>query len=243
MTKSGATVEEREADLGGRIIRYRLYRSGRRTLEIAVLADGVVEVRAPRAVRAEQIEARLLARAGWIHRRVQDREGRQMVTLPRLYVHGETHRYLGRQYRLAVSRGECARVCLQHGRIHVEVPRPNDRDEVRKVVTRWLQQRARTVIPERLGRLAGLPVFRDLRPAAVQVRTMQSRWGSCSPSGRLLFHVGLVALPISSIDYVIAHELCHLRAPRHDSRFERLLSRVMPDWRERHRRLSGFEAS
>jgi predicted metal-dependent hydrolase len=72
---------------------------------------------------------------------------------------------------------------------------------------------------------------------------MQSRWGSCSPSGRLLFHVGLVALPISSIDYVIAHELCHLRAPRHDSRFERLLSRVMPDWRERHRRLSGFEAS
>jgi predicted metal-dependent hydrolase len=81
------------------------------------------------------------------------------------------------------------------------------------------------------------PAFAGLRAARVCVRMMEARWGSCAPSGRIWLNSRLVMLPTSLIDYVIAHELCHLRAPKHDEQFIRLLSRVMPDWRTRHGRL------
>ena len=68
---------------------------------------------------------------------------------------------------------------------------------------------------------------------------MKTRWGSCTASGRLLLNSQLIVLPTSSIDYVIAHELCHLREAKHGPRFERLLARVMPDWRVRHERLAA----
>jgi predicted metal-dependent hydrolase len=70
------------------------------------------------------------------------------------------------------------------------------------------------------------------------VRAMKTRWGSCSASGRLLLNSQLIELPSSAIDYVIAHELCHLRVAKHGARFDRLLARLMPDWRDRQETLS-----
>jgi len=232
--------EQRELAIGGRSLGYRLYRSGRRTLEIAVLSGGAVEVRAPKEVSIAKIEARISARAGWLYRKMEDRLPRFMEEGPRCWQSGECVRYLGRQYRLQVKAGAEPSVRAVAGRLCVVVAKPRDKAMVEQSVSRWFRERAQRVIPERVARMLELPAAKGLVPSAVSVRSMKNRWGSCSAAGRLLFHAGVVALPTSLVDYVIAHELCHLRERRHDARFERLLARLMPDWRERHRRLAGW---
>lgn len=232
-----AGVEERELVLGTERIAYRLHRSSRRTLEITVAAGGIVEVRAPAGPPIERIEQRLRARSAWIRRKVAVRQPAE-CELPRRFVSGETHRYLGRQYRLMVTVGERSHVRAHSGRLHVEVRDPHDHALVRRVVADWFSQRARTVIPQRVAQLTSQPAFTGLQPTGVAVRAMKTRWGSCSASGRLLLNSQLIALPTSAIDYVIAHELCHLRVAKHGPRFDRVIARVMPDWRERHERLS-----
>ncbi len=237
-----ATAEARELVVRGERIPYRLYRSGRRTLEITVAAGGLVEVRAPTAPTIERIEQRLLARSAWIRRKVADRET-TYGELPRRFVSGASHRYLGRQYRLMVQRGDVAKATMASGRLRVELPDPHDERRVRTVVETWTRRRAGVVLRERAAALIDTPEFLGLRPTAVMVRRMGTRWGSCSPSRRLLLNAHLIDLPTMLIDYVIAHELCHLRVARHGHRFDRLLGRVMPDWRARHEKLQTFDVS
>ncbi len=227
-----AAAEERELVLGTERIAYRLHRSRRRTLEITVARGGVVEVRAPDGPPIERIEHRLRARSAWIRRKLAASPPAE-CDLPRRFQSGESYRYLGRQYRLKVIAGVRPHVRVHGGRLHVEVRDPSDTTQVQRALVAWFQQRARMVIPQRVAQLASLAAFAELRPTGVSVRAMKTRWGSCSASGRLLLNSQLIELPTSAIDYVIAHELCHLRVPKHGARFERLLSRLMPDWRER----------
>lgn len=238
IARPAAPFECRELVIGGERIPYRLVRSARRTLEITVAAGGVVEVRAPAGPAVERIEQRLRARSGWIRAKVADRGSRPSSELPRRYESGESHRYLGRQYRLRVVPGR-GRPRIDGARIVVEVPMPGDRDAVRRRLERWLRERAREVLPARAAALVAHPALRGSKPSRVVLRTMRTRWGSCSTRGSVLLNTLLIRLPSSLIDYVIAHELCHLREPRHGARFERLLVRVMPDWRDRQARLAS----
>lgn len=232
-----AATEERELVLGTERIAYRLHRSHRRTLEISVARGGVVEVRAPDGPPIERIEHRLRARSAWIRRKRAASQPAECDP-PRRFQSGESHRYLGRQYRLKVTAGVRPHVRVHGGRLCVEVRDPGDAGQVRRAVVAWFRQRARTVIPQRVAHLTSLAAFADLQPTGVSVRAMKTRWGSCSPSGRLVLNSQLIELPTSAIDYVIAHELCHLRVPDHGARFDRLLARLMPDWRDRQEVLS-----
>ncbi len=228
-----------EVRIGGEPSPFRLHRTGRRTLEIAVTAAGEIEVRAPRNLPLPFIESRLRAKAAWIGRKQRERSLEERGQEPvRRYRAGASHRYLGRQYRLELETASPPRVRVHGGRLRIGVPDPGDEAVVKLALDRWMRVRARCVLTERVATLTARPEFEGLRPTAVRVQAMRHRWGSCSGSGRLLLNPELVALPLSLIDYVIAHELCHLRVRRHDLRFERLLARVMPDWRTRHRRLA-----
>ena len=95
------------------------------------------------------------------------------------------------------------------------------------------------------GLEASLVRFPDpeaFRPKGLIVRRMEKRWGSLSPSGRLLLNRRLIEAPVDTIDYVIAHELCHMAEPHHAAAFYRLLDRVMPDWAGRKGRLEEWMA-
>jgi predicted metal-dependent hydrolase len=230
-------VEERALLLGTERIPYLLRRSNRRTLEIMVACGGVLEVRAPDGPPVERIEERLRARSVWIRRKLAASPPAECDP-PRRFVSGESHRYLGRQYRLKVVQGGRSCVRVHGGRLHIEVLDPGDAGLVRRALAAWFRQRACTLLPQRVAQLTSSAAFADLKPTGVGVRAMKTRWGSCSATGRLLLNSRLIALPTSAIDYVIAHELCHLRVAEHGARFERLLSRLMPDWRVRQEVLS-----
>jgi hypothetical protein len=223
-------------EYGSESIRYEVrFLPSRRTLGIEVHPDQRVLVRAPADCPREVIAERVRKRAAWISRQIAEFQRYRPRTPPRKYVGGETHLYLGRQYRLKVRCGEAAAVVLSRGQLLVSLPGPASPAHVQAILRRWYFDRARSVfnaiLEQCLPRLNGAP-----RPH-LSVRTMQSRWGSLSPAGRMTLNVNLVRAPRACIEYVVTHELCHWRHRDHDAEFFRLITKIMPDWERRKQRL------
>ena len=231
-------MSEHRIQYGETTIEYDLTYAPRKTLAIHVYPDLRVSVVAPEATAMEAIEARVRKRASWILRQQRELDLYLPHTPPRQYVSGETHRYLGRQYRLKIVTSDQERVKLERGYLYVFTPMKADREHVQALVEAWYRKQAQRVFTERLEAL--LPRFERLTlpsPRLV-IRQMKSRWGSCTEGGTISLNLKLMQVPKKSIDYVIVHELCHLVEHNHSRRFYQLLDRVMPDWRERRRQLN-----
>jgi hypothetical protein len=119
-------------------------------------------------------------------------------------------------------------------------------EQLHRTLARWYHHRAPEVFAHRLQVVRRDPRIAGLGdPGALKVRRMRRRWGSCFIDGRINLNTELLGEPVALIDYVIIHELCHLREHNHSPRFYRLMDEMLPDWRERRRRLhqsttSGF---
>ena len=160
--------------------------------------------------------------------------------LPREYVSGESLLYLGRRYRLKVvaTPDSTRSVRLRGSYIEVVVGRRSPA-LVRAALIDWYRLRAKAVLSAQLEKLAA-----SLRwvqtPPPVRFQTMKVQWGSCSPAGRLTLNPHLVKAPRECIDYVLLHELCHLKEHNHGKRFYRLLDTHMPRWQTRKSRLDNL---
>lgn len=224
-------------------IEYEVVRRQRKTLEIAVEPDSSVVVAAPEDARFDEIEAKLRKRAAWVIR--QQRYFIQFLprTPERQYLAGETHLYLGRQYRLKIIHHIQQNVKLIRGHIVVQSHAPQRSELTRELVNAWYRERAHLKFSERIELcLALFPDPEAHRPKGLIVRQIQQRWGSMSPAGRLLLNRRLVQAPIDAIDYVITHELCHISEPHHGAAFFDLLNKIMPDWERRKQRLERVMA-
>jgi predicted metal-dependent hydrolase len=224
----------RTATYGSTVIEYSLAFSGRRSLAISVLPDGAVAVTAPEDADPTEVDERVKRRARWILRQQRRFAEFRPRTPPRCFVGGETHRYLGRQYRLKVERADADRVALRAGRLVVATRFPEDHAWTRTLVRRWMRTRAHCVLQERFCAIVGpLATSMGIKPPPLRICPMQKRWGSHASSGRVLLNDALIAARRDCIDYVIVHELCHVVEPNHSPRFLRLLRRFMPDWERR----------
>lgn len=230
-------AEPRIIDAGGQPLAFQLRRSSRRTMSISVEPDQRVVVTAPVATPEEKVAAVVRQRAQWIRRQQRAFEDMPPPVPARRWVAGETHRYLGRQYRLKLVPGATPSVRLSGAFFVVIVPELGDATAVRTLMDRWYRKRAKVVLPERLDRLRNSTSWLKLRETPpLTVRTMRQRWGSATPTGRLYFSIDLIKTPLGCVDYVVAHEFVHLKIPHHGPTFWRLLGRIVPDWeRWRHR--------
>lgn len=229
---------------GDEIICYQVVeRPLRRTLGIEVHPDGRVLVLAPSGCSDATIEEKLRLRAGWVSRQLETFSRYERHTAPRQYLSGESHRYLGRQYRLRVKANDPEarqeQVKLTRGEMWVVGPGNLPPLKVKALLRRWYLGRAHDVFDAVLT--DAFDTFQRLgheKPRIV-VREMRSRWGSLSPNGQMTLNSRLVKAPRPCVEYVIVHELCHLVHHRHDADFFRLLSRLMPDWMRRKQRLEN----
>lgn len=230
--------------LGGERIAFRLRRSNRRTLAITVQPDLGVLVTAPKQAAMANVLGRVRKRAEWIRR--QQRFFREFLpqTPPRRYVSGETHRYLGRQYRLKVVEAGESSVKLVGRFIWVHAPKKNDTARVRRLVEAWYLAHAKERFARSFTESSARLGTRLATPARMRLRRMPKRWGSWTRRGVIYLNPELVKAPGSCVDYVVTHELCHLAYGHHGPTFYALLSRAMPDWEQRKRRLEreGAEA-
>ncbi|TCL62522.1 SprT family zinc-dependent metalloprotease [Rhizobium sp. BK251] len=224
-------------DLGGQIIPYALKRSSRKTLSITVFPDGGVLAVAPVSSDLEAIEQRLRRRGRWILRTRREFEQFRPITPPRKYVPGETHRYLGRQFRLLVEQSLRSSVTIEGDRIAIRYPGTRSADKTEQLLKAWFQRQARQILSERLTSL--LRVFPEIGDEPrLTVRKLTKRWGSMSNDGtHMLLNTRLIEAPSDCIDYVIIHELCHVQESNHGPAFFELLEQKLPDWERRKSRL------
>lgn len=226
-------------------IAYTVVRSKRRkrTIEIRVDPQRGVLVAVPRRTPAAEVAELVRRRAGWILRRASELAHRPE---PKQLLSGESLPYLGGQVSLLVEPGEAKHVSVNFDGpgITVFVPGNLDGDERRLAVAAGLERWYRGRAAEDLGARVALwwPVVGS-EPRDVLVCDQRRRWGSCSADGMLRFNWRLVQLDPVLIDYVVVHELAHLRVRDHSARFWAEVGRVQPDFalrRQRLRRASGM---
>jgi hypothetical protein len=146
------------------------------------------------------------------------------------YVSGESFPYLGRNYRLKVERGNFAPVRLLSGRLLVVLPQGVEQPHmVRNALVRWYKRLAAQKLQEKVKRFA--PML-GVEPVGVSIKTFKSRWGSCSAKGRIDFNWKIMMAPNRIVDYVVVHELSHLKQYDHSPKFWKEVERVMPDYAE-----------
>jgi predicted metal-dependent hydrolase len=245
MSEEHSQVEGGSIRYGSHQIDFTVVRRNRTTVEIAVEPDATVTIAAPIGASVEVIDQVVRKRAAWVLRQQRDFQQFTPRIPERRYVAGETHRYLGRRYRLKVtiagSAGESVK--MSRGFIVVCSSDPSQPEHTRELVNQWYLGRARGKFSERLE--VNLIRFADPeapRPNSLVVQELRRRWGSMSPGGRLLLNRRLVEASTESIDYVITHELCHRLYANHSNDFWRLLEVMMPDWRRRKQNLERFMA-
>ncbi len=222
---------------GEQTISYELSFEPRKDLAITVHPDLRVTVRAPDTKPTAKINQRVQAKRAWIARQLRDFEQYLPLPTPRRFVSGETHWYLGRQYRLRLIAGPPSVRCSA-GRLIVSVPNPAATSSVKRTLDAWYDRRAHAVFGERLVEVQGtLRRLARVTPR-LKVQRMLRRWGSCTPRGTVTLNTELVRAPKACVDYVILHELCHLLVPTHSPAFFCLLASYMPDWESRRKRLN-----
>lgn len=217
----------------------------KRKITVSVDEKGSVRVAAPRGVDLEDVRDAVRKRARWISTKVRGFKSQTADLIPRSYVSGETHLYLGKQYLLKVQHDPKATpgVKLIRGQL-VTTVRTKDKDEPRRQLLEWYRTHALETFTRRVTELSKeIPWLRAKEPPPVRLLAMKKQWGSCSPSGRVLLNPALVKAPRECIDYVILHELCHLKEHNHSPQFYRLLSSVLPGWEQKKQRLDRLAAN
>lgn len=218
-------------------LEYALIRSSRRTLAVRILPSGQVEVRAPRRCPLRDIERFLLDKQDWIRQkqetvllRLQEAEASRPAPGGTLPLHGK-------EYPIVTGS------CFGFDGEHFTLP-PGGWPDARPMLIAWYREQAGKILRERLAGYADkIGVF----PVSVRVSAAVRRWGSCSGRGRLNFSWMLAAAPPEAADYVLVHELCHLKEHNHSPAFWRLVEDALPDYRQRlallrqtERRLAGL---
>jgi hypothetical protein len=204
---------------------------------VTVEPDLTVRANAPQTANTEEVTARLEERAAWIVRQRAYFEQFRPERAAQRFVSGASFWYLGRQYRLKTIQGRGPAKLVG---AYLQVPVADEVACARKV-KEWYRERAQAQFTYRLGvcHAAAKAVLKIELPP-LTVKKMVRRWGSCTATGRVILNSDLVRVPVHCIDYVIVHELCHVRVHGHDKAFYRLLSACMPDWERRKARLETF---
>jgi predicted metal-dependent hydrolase len=226
---------------GGREIPFCVKQEHRSKLTINVYPEMRVEVIAPLSKSLDTILARVDRRGQWIMKQWRYFEQFQPRQPARQFVSGETHLYLGRQYRLKVVKGTGSSVKLVGRYFRVTHPKPTDSTSVSAILQDWYFRHASALFETRVKHwISECPALTLPQKPRVSVRKMARRWGSCTKKGTVTLNIDLAKVPLAYIDYVIVHELCHLKIHNHSTAFYRLLARCMPDWEKRKQRLDKF---
>jgi predicted metal-dependent hydrolase len=215
-------------------------------VSIAVEPTGEVVVTAPTNTTIARLEGLVRKKATWILERRRQRDELAPLPTAREFVSGESFRYLGRQYRLKVEPVGVADpddpVRLLGGYLRVEVPRrlPIPDLRVREALVAWYRAKAAAYLPGKLATWAarvGVPVPRLL------VTEPPKRWGSASKTGVVRINWRAIQAPPALVEYVVAHELVHLRHDDHSRAFWTALGRILPDYESRKDRLRALGPS
>jgi predicted metal-dependent hydrolase len=205
-------------------IDYELKKSSRKTTSIYIERDSTIKVLAPEPYDIAKIEEILETRRSWIYRNLAEREDLNRTRVQREFVNGEGFPYLGSTYRLQIVDDASQELSLKNGTFLLK------RSELSSARDRFIdfyKFKARSRLPRHVEQYAKQM---GLEPTGVRVQELKNRWASCSTDGMLNFHWRCMMAPLSALNYIVVHELVHLKHPNHTPEFWYEVEKVLPDY-------------
>lgn len=230
---------EHSIQFGSKTIDYNLQFSDRKSLGITVTPDLDVFVKAPYGADENKIQQIVLKRASWILKQQSFFLAYFPKQEPKKYISGETHLYLGRQYRLKVLKGSADSVKLVGRFIRVTC---REKGQAKDLLDKWYHEHAVIKYTEYCaGWIERFSKYK-IKPKEILIKPMPKRWGSCTAKGRIILNAELIKAPKGCIEYVIVHELCHFFHFGHGAKFMALQEAMLPQWRTWKERLERLLA-
>jgi len=214
---------------GSKSIEYKLSFASRKSLGIKVLPDGLVKVIAPTDTCITEINKKVKSKAGWILKQQAFFCSFKPNTPERKYVNGETHLYLGRQYKLQIIEDTINEIKIYRGTMIMKTKKTNP-IYLEKKLNEWYKEKAIIYFDELLDSSLGKFKKFKIEKPVLEIRLMKKRWGSCTKSGKIILNTELIKAPKGSIEYVVVHELCHLIHHNHNKDFYDLQNKLSPNW-------------
>ena len=214
-------------------IQYRLLPgTERRTTDIVIERDGVITVRPPRHMAPEQVDATVLSKRMWIYRNLAEWRDLNASSVVREWVNGETFLYLGSSYQLKLVAEQDEPLKLKDGRflLRRSLVESAGATGAREAFENFYAAKGLERLQRRVAHFAPRV---GVTPGAVLVKDIGFRWGACQPGGNLHFHWKCLMAPLTVLDYIVVHELCHLHQRDHTDAFWNEVDKVLPDYRER----------
>ena len=231
-----------EISYGDQTFRYQINVDEKRSTRVAIHVDpdGSVVVDAPPGFDDATIHRAVQKRARWVANNVVAAKARFAHVTPREYVSGEQVMYLGRRYVLKVVRtsDHPKSVKLIGSRLLVQT-KSGDPEDVKGRLRAWYRVKARNYFMMKISEFTGLLPWVDREPA-MKLVAMTKQWGSCSPGGQIILNPKLIKAPRQCIEYVIIHELAHLKYHDHGTDFWTLVSAHVPGWKQHKKQLDAL---
>ena len=220
---------------------YKIKFSHRRSIGILVTPDEGVIVRAPYRTPQHIIEKFVTSKSDWINKHLVNYSGMIRLNLARID-DGSPVMYRGAGYRIKLCVSEKNSVCLLENEIVIYSKKSGDMAAARIILENWFKRMAAEQIEPMVDDILKSFSRYGFQPSGISIRAMRRRWGSCSSKGRITINSELIKLESRYLEYVILHELCHLRHHNHSQEYYNLLSEVCPNWKEIRKNLRNYIA-
>lgn len=218
--KPTRTLYQNQIRLQERIISYKIICSSRaKYLRLQINGNNGLEVILPRRYKHEKVEDFILQKKDWILKHLKEKQ------TARYYFLGEEISILI-NYDLFLKKPQ---INYLHKKLTVNIPSGYNSFSQDNIYNIWLKHKAKVYLP---GRVKELSDRTGLNYKRITIRSQKTRWGSCSTSGRLSFNYRLMRFRNEIIDYVIIHELCHLKEMNHSKKFWKIVEMICPDFKK-----------
>jgi predicted metal-dependent hydrolase len=221
-------------------IELKVIYSRRRTLGISVLPDSSVIVRVPYLTSFKTINRIVKQKSDWIIKHRDNYKGKEQKNINRSYINGEIHLFRGNESVLKIGKSGKPLIRFYDGTIEAWLDKTDDPQAIKRLLYKGYKNEALNVFPEILERAIEQHQSQMFKPSGLIIRSMKRRWGSCSDKGIITLSTELIKLPDLFIEYVVLHELCHLKHHNHGTEYYKLLSELFPQWRSVRKEMKRF---
>ncbi len=209
-----------------RDIEFELKKSARKTTSIYIERDGTISVLAPEPYDMSMIEQILESKRSWIYRNLAEWEDLNRTRVEREFVNGEGFPYLGSTYRLLIVDKTTHDLSLKNG---IFILKRSTLSNARLMFVEFYKEKAKTRIPKQVEKYSK---EMGLKPSGFRVQELKNRWASCSTDGTLNFHWRCMMAPLTALEYIVVHELAHLKHPNHTAEFWNTVEKILPDYQK-----------
>lgn len=219
---------------------YKTIFTKRKTISIILSPTGKITIRAPYGTPKKTIEDLLNKKAGWIQKHLARYADYQRLAPDGAYSNGEPLLFLGKEYFLKLSESDNNYIHLSGTNIEAGIKPPIEDNKVRMILDKWYLFQADKIVRSKTLDIIALHQEYGFTPSEIVTKKLKSRWGSCSSRGRITINSELVKLEMRFLEYIIIHELCHLKYHNHGKDFYRLLEQLVPDYKLVRQKLKKY---